>query len=154
MLNQELINCKNFLANYEEKIRSSNNLLTKELKKIDKELSLLKDDLQNALIKYNRSKISEEEYNFLKDYTLKEESRLNEQKNIINEKLQNDELEQKTKAIPILETCINEYYDLSIENRHKLLTGIIDKIIYEKQVGGRWNEEARSSFELELFLKI
>ena len=54
----------------------------------------------------------------------------------------------------ILENCINEYYNLSVGDRHKLLTAIIGKIIYEKSKGGRWNEDARSSFTLELFLKI
>lgn len=154
LLNKELISCKNFLDNYEEEIKSSTNIIEKEINKIDKELELLKKDLQNALIKYNRSKISEEEYNFLKNYTLEEESRLNGLKSALNDKLQNDELEQKRKAIPVLEVCVKEYYNLSIEDRHKLLKAIIDKIIYEKSVGGRWSEENRSNFKLELFLKI
>ena len=72
----------------------------------------------------------------------------------LNKKLKNEELEHKRKAIPILEKCIHEYYNLSVEDRHKLLTAIIDKIIYEKSKGGRWDEDARSSFVLELFLKI
>ena len=54
----------------------------------------------------------------------------------------------------VIENCINEYYNLSVGDRHKLLNAIIDKIIYEKSENGRWNEEARSSFILELFLKI
>ena len=49
---------------------------------------------------------------------------------------------------------IKNYYELSIEDRHKTLTALIDKIIYEKTKGGRWDEDARSSFTLELFLKI
>lgn len=153
-LKQELENCKYYLDNYEDEIKSSTNVIEKELRKIDNELSALKTDLQNALIKYNRNTITEEEYIFLRNYTLGEESRLNSLKNTLNDKLQNDELEQKRKAIPILENCINEYYDLSVKEKHKLLTTIIDKIIYEKTVGGRWNEEARANFTLELFLKI
>ena len=68
--------------------------------------------------------------------------------------MQIDELEHKRKAIPLLENCIEEYYNLSVENRHKLLKTIIDKVIYEKTAGGRWNEEARTSFTLEIFFKI
>lgn len=154
MLKQELTNYKYYIANYEEEIKSSTNIIEKEIKKIDKELTLLKNDLQNALIKYNRSKIGEEEYIFLRNYTLEEESRLNKQKTALESKLQNDELESKRKAIPILENFINGYYDFSIKDRHDLLTGILDKIVYEKTKNGRWNEDARTSFKLELFLKI
>lgn len=155
LLNKELISCKNFLDNYEEEIKASTNIIEKEIKKIDKELELLKKDLQNALINYNRGKITNEEYIFLKNYTLEEESRLNGLKTTLNDKLQNDELEQKRKAIPVLEVCVNEYYNLSVANRHKLLNAIIDKIVYEKsKTGGRWNDEDKSSFTLELFLKI
>lgn len=154
LLRKELNAYKYYIENYEEEIKSNSNAIEKEINKIDKELLSLKTDLQNALIKYNRNTITEDEYTFLRNYTLGEENHLNSLKNALMDKLQNDELENKIKAVPILENCINEYYSLSIENKHKLLSTIIDKIIYEKSVGGRWNEEARSSFKLELFLKI
>ena len=106
------------------------------------------------MLKYNRNKISEDEYTFLRKYTTKEESRLNGLKSALNDKMQNDELNHKKKAIPIIENCLNEYNSLSMEDRHKLLSSIIDKIIYEKTKGGRWDENARSNFTLELFMKI
>lgn len=154
LLKKELANYKYYVANYEVEYKSNAKEFEKKIKKIDKELNSLKEDLQNALIKYNRNKISEEEYIFLRNYTLEEESRLNKQKEALNNKIQSEELEHKRKAIPILENCINEYYNLSVEDRHKLLSAIIDKIIYEKSQGGRWDEEKRNSFQLELFLKI
>lgn len=154
LLKKELSDYKYYIENYETDLKSTAKNLEKQIKKIDKELDLLKEDLQNALIKYNRSKISEDEYIFLRKYTLEEESRLNRQKQALNDRLQIEELENKRKAVPILENCINEYYNLSVGDRHKLLTAIIDKIIYEKSKGGRWDEEARANFQLELFLKI
>lgn len=154
LLQSELTGYKYYVANYEEEVKSSTKEYEKQIRKIDKELTSLKTDLQNALIKYNRGKISEEEYIFLRNYTLEEESRLNGLKIAINGKIENDVLDSKKKAIPILEKCINEYYSLSLGDRHKLLNAIIEKVIYEKSEGGRWNEEARSSFTLELFLKI
>lgn len=154
LLKKELVDYKYYIANYETEYKSNTKTYEKQIKKIDKELTALKEDLQNALLKYNRNKITEEEYIFLRNYTLEEESRLKGQKNALNDKVQNEELENKIKAVPILEKCINEYYTLSIEDRHKLLTAIIDKIIYEKSEGGRWNEEARTNFILEIFLKI
>lgn len=154
LLKRELTNYKYYVANYESEYKSNSNKFEKQIRKIDKELNSLKEDLQNALIKYNRNKISEQEYTFLRNYSLEEESRLNGLKMALNDKLQNEELENKRKAIPILEICINEYYNLSAEDKHKLLSAIIDKIIYDKSKGGRWDKDARSSFKLELFLKI
>lgn len=154
LLEKELANYKYYVANYEEEIKTSTKALEKSVKKIDKELETIKTDLQNALINYNRNKITEEEYIFLRNYSLDEENRLKGQKQALQDKMQNEELEQKRTAIPLLEMCIKNYYNLTIADRHKTLTAIIDKIIYEKEKGGRWNEEDRSSFTLELFLKI
>lgn len=153
-INNRLNDYKYYLGNYEEEIKSSTNIIEKELIKVDKELKLLKDDLQNALIKYNRGSILEDEYIFLRNYTLEEENRLNSLKSTLKDKLQIDELEHKRKAIPLLENCIEEYYNLSVPDRHKLLKTIIDKVIYEKTAGGRWNEENRTGFTLEIFFKI
>lgn len=154
LLKKELVNYKYYIANYEKEHKTNTKEFEKKIKKIDTELNSLKEDLQNALVNYNRKKITEEEYIFLRNYTLEEESRLNEQKNTLNKMIKTEELEHKRQAVPILENCINEYYNLSIEDRHKLLNAIIDKIIYDKSKNGRWDEEARSSFQLELFLKI
>ena len=154
LLKKELADYKYYISNYETEYKSNTKTLEKQIKKIDKELIALKEDLQNALVKYNRNKITEEEYIFLRNYTLEEESRLKAQKNALNNKIENEDLENKRKAVPILEKCIEQYYSLSIEDRHKLLTAIIDKIIYEKSKGGRWDEDARKSFTLEIFLKL
>jgi hypothetical protein len=154
LLEKHLADYKFYVENYEEEVKSSTATLEKSVKKIDKELASLKADLQNALIKYNRAKVTEEEYIFLRNFTLEEEKRLQGQKQALLDKMQDEELEQKRTAIPLLEVCINNYYDLSIADRHKTLTAIIDKIVYEKSKGGRWNEEDRSSFILELFLKV
>lgn len=155
LLHQELKDYKYFIANYEQEHKSTANTYEKQIKKIDKELSALKDDLQNALIKYNRNIITEGEYIFLRNYTLDEENRLKGQKQAIESKMQTEELENKKQAVPILEKCLNEYYGLSAENRHKVLKTIIDKIVYDKTAkNGRWDEESRTSFVLEIFLKI
>ena len=154
LLDKHLTDYKFYVENYEEQIKTATATLDRSVKKIDKEITSLKADLQNALIKYNRSKITEEEYIFLRNFTLDEEKRLQVQKQALLDKMQDEELEQKRTAIPLLEVCITNYYDLSIADRHKMLTAIIDKIIYEKSKGGRWSEEDRSSFTLELFLKV
>ena len=107
LLKKELADYKYYISNYESEYKSNTKTLEKPIKKIDKELNQLKEDLQNALLKYNRNKITEEEYIFLRNYTLEEENRLNASKNALNGKIQNEELENKRKAVPILEKCIN-----------------------------------------------
>ena len=155
LLKKELSSYQYYISNYEKEVKTNDNFIKRELKKIDKELNLLKEDLQNALLKYNRNKITEEEYIFLRNFTLEEESRLNKQKKALEDKIKTDELETKRKAIPILEKCVNEYYTLSIEERHKLLCAIIEKIVYEKtQRGKKGATDINNSFVLELFLKI
>lgn len=154
LLKQELKDYKFYVANYEEENKSNAKTYTRQLNKIDKDLKQVKEDLQNALLKYNRNKLSEEEYIFLRNYALEEENRLKAKKIALNKELEIDEVANKRKAIPILENCLNEYNNLSIEDKHKLLSAIIEKIVYSKTEGGRWKEELRDNFELTLYLKI
>lgn len=155
LLKVELTNYKYYVANYEQEHNTNLNDINKQISKIDKELLNLQEDLQNSLIKYNRNKITEEEYIFLKEYTTKEKYRLNGLKMSLEEQLENDELENKRKAIPILENCLEEYYNLSVKDKNRLLQAIIDKVEYSKTLkNGRWNKETRNNFNLDIFLKI
>lgn len=154
ILRKELSDYQYYVANYEEEHKPNASTYAKQIKKIDKDLQKAKEDLQNALIKYNQNKITDDEYIFLRNYTLAEENRLKKQKNALNEQLAIDEVAGKRKAIPILERCLEEYPNLSIKDRHDVLTSIISKIEYSKTEGGRWKEEARNSFELTIDLKI
>ena len=154
LLQKELANYKYYVANYEEEHKTNVSAYTKQLKKIDNDLKKAKDDLLSALVKYNQGKITEDEYAFLREYTTNEENRLKSLQNALNEQLAIDEVANKRKAIPILEYCLKEYYNLSVKDRHDILKSIIKKIEYSKTEGGRWNEEARNSFELTLYLKI
>lgn len=153
-LTKELENCKTYIDNYEEEIKTTASITIKQVRKIDKELTALKQDLQNALIKYNRGSITEEEYIFLRNYTLEEESRLKGQKNELESIVATEELERKRKAIPVLKNCINEYHSLSVADKNAVLHTIIDKVIYEKKIGGRWKSETEKAFTLEFFLRI
>lgn len=59
---------------------------------------------------------------------------------------------QYKKAIPILENVVKEYYKIeNAANRNALLRSIIDKVVYEKKVGGLYYKE---SFKITIYLKI
>ena len=154
LLAQTLQDYQYYIDNYAKEHSSNAKILEKQIKKLEKELATVKTDLQNALIKYNKGAITDDEYIFLRNYTLNEENRLKGQIEALESKMQTEELENKRQAVPILENCIKEYYNLNIEERHQLLKTIIDNIIYSKEKGGRWDAEALHSFTLELNLKI
>ena len=60
-----------------------------------------------------------------------------------------DKSESIRTSVPILEKCIEKYYDLNIEDRNKVLKSIIEKIIYK-----RTDSKARAPFDLKIFLKF
>lgn len=155
LLKSELAGYKYYVANYEQEHDSNVSIIKKQLKKIDKELDAIQEDLQNSLIKYNRNKITEEEYTFLKEYATKEKYRLNGLRMSLKEKLENDELGSRKRAIPIIENCLGKYYDLTPKGRNAILQSIIEKVEYSKTLkDGRWSKATRDAFTLDVFLKI
>ena len=154
LLRKELSDYKYYVENYEVEQKANISTYTKQLNKIEKELQRIKEDLQNALIKYNQGKITEDEYTFLRSYTTTEQTRLTKQKNAIEEQLAVDEVGNKRKAIPILESCLEEYPSLDVKARHALLKSIIQKIEYSKTEDGRKGDKARYSFEINIDMKI
>ena len=154
LLRKELSDYKYYVENYEVEQKANISTYTKQLNKIEKELQRTKEDLQNALIKYNQNKITEDEYTFLRDYTATEQNRLTKQKNALEEQLAIDEVGNKRKAIPILESCLEEYPTLDVKSRHEVLKSIIHKIEYSKTKAGRRGNKATNSFELNIDMKI
>ena len=60
-----------------------------------------------------------------------------------------DKSESVRSAVPILEKCIENYYNLSIPDRNKVLKSIIEKIEYT-----RTDPTRRAPFSLKIYLKI
>ena len=82
--------------------------------------------------------------------------------NIINEDLEalqsnlaslksisDDKSEEIRTKVPILEKCLEKYYDLDIPGRNTVLKSLIEKIIYK-----RTDSSKRAPFNLKIFLKI
>lgn len=63
--------------------------------------------------------------------------------------ISDDKSESIRSAVPILEKCIDLYYNLSIPDRNKVLKSIIDKIEYT-----RTDPTSRAPFSLKIYLKI
>lgn len=60
-----------------------------------------------------------------------------------------DKSESVRSAVPILEKCIEQYYNLSILDRNKVLKSIIERIEYT-----RTDPTRRAPFNLKIYLKI
>lgn len=58
---------------------------------------------------------------------------------------------QYKRSIPILEHCVKDYDLLTVEEKNELLKTFIDKIVYKKSVGGRWNKEATIELAVETY---
>ena len=60
------------------------------------------------------------------------------------------ELNQKKKAIPIIENVLKGYSkDMTAEEKNKLLSTIIKEVIYTKEKGGRY---LKDNFQLKIIL--
>lgn len=63
--------------------------------------------------------------------------------------ISDDKSETIRSTVPILEKCLDQYYNLSIPDRNKVLKSFIEKIVYY-----RTDSTPRAPFDLKIFLKI
>lgn len=153
-LEEQLKHINYYLDNYEEETKKEIKNNEKELKKLDKKLDQLKEDIKEARKSMIRKVISEEEYLELKHEFDMEIKPLEKRKKEIEDTKEEEKIISYKKAIPILETCLKDYPVLTVEEKNEYLKEIIEKVIYTKTEGGRWNVEAREGFTLKLFLNL
>ena len=63
--------------------------------------------------------------------------------------ISDDKSESIRSTVPILEKCLDKYYDLSVTEKNKVLKSFIEKIIYK-----RTDNKHNAPFYLQIFLKI
>ena len=143
-----------YIKNYEKEFIKETKNYKSEINKIDKKIDTL-----------NKQHIKACEMLELEAYTIdlfKERSKVikaeisdleNKKKELLKLSKENKN-EKIVRAIPKLKNCIDNYYTLSIEDKNKLLKGMINKVYYLKENGGRWNKDNIDNFTLEIDLKI
>ena len=72
-------------------------------------------------------------------------------KNELKKHIENDKVIVFRKRVPILEKCINKYFELSVEDKNKLLKTLIKRIEYFKTESSRHKEV---EIELKITYKI
>lgn len=130
----------------QEKMKESNlkdilnNQLLKKKKKLERIYELAEDgiyDKKTFLERYEKIK--------------KEINVIEKQLKILNKENKKSKKEKLQLAIPILENVLKSYNDcLNPEQKNKLLSAIVEKVYYYKDVGGRGHED---EFRLEIKLK-
>lgn len=141
-----------FLENYEEEIKKDVLDNTRRLELINNKIDDLKKELKATRRDKNKGLYTDEEYLETKAEIDEEIAELLDQKESITTSTEADKLTRYKKAIPKINECLDTYHTLSIQDKNEVLKSLIEKIIYTKFEGGRWNPNA--DFQLEIFLNI
>ena len=150
-LSVELENRKHFLDNYEQELKKEKVNNTKELKEIDKKIEEINGYIKNAVKKNAMDLITDEQFLELKtDFEQELKPLLKRKEQLIDTK-DEERIIQYKRSIPILEHCVKDYNLLTIEEKNELLKSFIDKIVYKKSEGGRWNKDAKIELTVETF---
>lgn len=146
-----------YLDNYEEVIKKEVKNNEKTLIRIEKEIEKYKRLLETSRDNYNLGVYTSEEYLNDKKRYQNEINELEETKVKIltnNDKDKMDQVKKYKKAVPILTNCVNDYWQLNIQERNTLLKDVLEYVTYEKNEGGRWNKKVIDKFSLVPALKI
>lgn len=147
-LKEELRGFKYYLDNQAEEDRKQaesrlnevtviKNTIIKKEKAIDTCCELLEDGVYTRDQYFKRVKVLQEEIESL-------------QANLeALEAISDDKREIISSTVPILDKCLDKYYELSIEDRNKVLKSFIERIEYY-----RTDSTRRAPFDLKIFLKI
>lgn len=144
-----------YIDNYEQEHIKNKKNYSAQIKKIDKEIEKLKKQHIKACELLEIEAYSLELFKERTTAINSEIDKLNKQKEKLIKLEKDNKVEKIVQAIPKLEHCINNYYELSIEEKNKLLRSIVKKAYYEKnEAGTRWNTAPKDNFTLELELLI
>jgi DNA invertase Pin-like site-specific DNA recombinase len=152
-LKNELSNFNYFIENYGQEMELKKINQEKELELLNKELSKRDNMLNKACEMLELGVYSKEKY--LQRVNILEEEKNDIWANIRKLEATNlDENIRIKKAIPILEKVLDEYWNLSAQEKNDLLKAIIDKIEYTKTTrNNRWHKDL-DDLTLKIFLKI
>lgn len=143
---------KYFLDNYEQEIKKVVRGNLKTIENITKKIDKKKIEYKNNYKNFNAGDVPREIYFEVKEDLEKEISNLEAQKAELEKNKQEDKIITYKKSIPILEECIKDYYMFDVENQNRILSAIIDKVVYTK--AEKSTKAKKQNFKLEIFYKL
>ena len=149
-LADELESENKYISNYEKEI-------IKEQKNNAKEIAKIQKMLDGLATKQTRICEFYENGDYTREMYLERINALNEEKNLLETKLNEFKDESKTskcevikKRIPILKKCIEDHNILTAEECNNLLKEIVKEIRYRKEADGRGKIENADKFTLDI----
>ena len=145
-LKEELKGFKYYLDNQAEEDRRKSESLLSEIKVIEQAIKKKERALDTCCELL-------EDGVYTRDQYFKRVNTLNEERDVLQANLASlkaiseDKSESIRSRVPILEKCIEKYYELNPKDKNIMLKSIIDKIEYNKRI-------SRGDFILKIFLKI
>lgn len=144
-----------YVKNYEKEYIKSTKNYNIQISKIDNEISKLKKQLIKACELLELEAYSLELFKERSVAINEKIKSLEIEKSNLLELSKNNVIEKINQYIPMLENCLNTYYDLNIENKNTLLKSLIKEVYYVKNdKSGRWNPNALDNFSLDIQLRI
>ena len=154
-LKDTLKNYTNYVNNYSVSVNKTYDDNKKlQLEECDKELEKLNKQIIKACEMLELGAYTVELFKERKNTLENKINTVNKRKDILAKETEAMKIEQYKKAIPQLQNAIDLYWKSSTEEKNKILKSIIDKCIYKKEKGGRWDPDAIKQFKLEIYLKV
>ncbi|CAM2079406.1 MAG: Recombinase [uncultured Clostridium sp.] len=154
-LEQQLNEFYHYVNNYEKEYIKSTKNYNLQIKKIDTEITKLKNQLSKACEFLELGAYSLELFKERSDSINLKIETLELEKEKLKELSKNNIIEKVKQYIPLLENCLNTYCTLDIEGKNNLLKTLLIKVYYTKTArGGRWNPDNVTKFSLDLELNI
>jgi hypothetical protein len=143
----------------EEKPKKKNPLhdaKLKRLEKLDVELAELTEQRKEVHKLLERKLYTDEEY-FTRMREIGEDiQKTQSNRSAIEADIQIEDIREESRRtiVPTVEKLLDVYHELpTAEAKNDLLKEVLEKVVYTKDVGGRWHSKP-DNFELELFPKI
>ena len=144
---------RNFLDNYDIE-QKQYDLDKKDLiKECDEQIEKLHQQLDKACEMLELGAYTIDLFKTRKDHINKQLNELLERKNKLIDEDKESKLVQTKNLIPKLEKCIELYHVANNEEKNIILKSVIDKINYNKEKSGRWDQDAINNFDLEIYYK-
>lgn len=154
-LEQQLNEFYFYIANYEQEYIKSTKNYNLQIKKIDSEITKLKNQLYKTCEFLELGTYSLELFNERSKSINSKLKHLEEEKAKLKELSKNNMIEKITQYIPLLENCLNTYWSLDTEGKNSILKQLILQVYYIKNVrGSRWNLDNVNKFSLDIKLRI
>lgn len=155
LIEKHLTDYKYLKDNYEQEIIKLKKKNDNSLDIIEKEIKKLNTRLESVMEAYELRDYTREQFLTRKEEIENSLSSLNTKKEKLLSESKEDKVEKIKKAIPILEKCLKEYYELDLVNKNKILHSIVNKAIYTKQNRAHQvRQEVKHDFILEVDFKI